>query len=119
MSKLVFSKEILYKVNDHVTFNWLGDTRDGIIEKLSINDKGYPIYHIRSFITNRIYNTGAEAGVTTTGFIVGIYTKPAKMIHPETIITTTIEAVEENPVKKAVTKKTKDKPADINTFFEV
>jgi hypothetical protein len=119
MSKLVFSKEILYKINDHVTFNWLGDTRDGIVERIIINDKGYPIYYIRSFITQRLYNTGTEAGVTATGFIVGKYVKPAKVIHPEITNTIAPVIVDTKPAKKATIKKTKETPADINTFFEV
>ena len=84
-----------------------------------VNDKGYAIYYIRSFITQRLYNTGAEAGITATGFIVGKYVKPAKVIHPELPTTVAPVIVDTKPAKKATTKKTKEKPADINTFFQV
>ena len=124
MSKLVFNKDEIYKIGNHVTINWLGDTQYGIIEKININDKGYPVYYVRSDRSRNLYNCGAEQGVTVAGFITGLYTKPkATKVVIERPSQTPIEVTTKpEPTKKQNKPSTKEKskkPVKVTDFFEV
>jgi hypothetical protein len=125
MSKLVFNKDEIYKVGNHVTFTWLGDTQHGFIEKINTNDKGYPVYYVRSNITGNLYNCGAELGVTVTGVISGLYTKPktVKVVIDEPTVTepkrdeSIIVSSKKQP--KLINKEKSKKPVKVTDFFEV
>jgi hypothetical protein len=116
MSKLKknFSKEVIYSINDVVEFDWIGAKDIGTIERISTEDREFPIYFIRSERTTRLYNMGAEQGVTSAGYIVSKISSQSKKAVKKPIVKqeTSDDSVE---LKKAV-KKQKD---FLNHFFEV
>jgi|LakMenEpi03Aug12_release.lakeMendotaPanAssembly.Ray.scaffolds.fasta_scaffold747812_2 hypothetical protein len=115
MSKLKdsFSKSLLYQVNDSVMFDWLGSKRRGVIESIKYNEKQFPIYFVRAD-NERLYNMGAEYGLTLAGYILNKVGEAPKTRIPEETVT---EIVETNTSKELTTaiKKQKD---FLNHFFE-
>jgi hypothetical protein len=91
---------------------------------MNINEKGYPVYHIRSDRTRNLYNCGSEQGVTVAGFITGLYTKPKAtkvvieqpIVEDEVIVSVTLPTKKQN---KPSTKEKSKKPAKVTDFFEV
>lgn len=117
MSKLkkTFTREVIYKINEPVEFSWLGETRSGVIERIESESREFPIYFVRAYQTGRLYNMGADPGVTSAGFVIGkaSKTKPKKVVIED--ITPEIQPEEKTELKKAV-KKQKD---FINHFFDI
>lgn len=111
-----FTKEVIYSLNDSVEFDWIGQKHIGVIERINTEGREYPVYHIRSVSTNRVYNMGAESGVTSAGYIVGKTTAAKKIKTKPTLAPITQKTeTETNELKQAIQKQ-KD---FINHFFEV
>jgi hypothetical protein len=111
-----FTKEVIYSINDSVQFDWIGQKDIGIVERIDTETRDYPIYFVRSNTNNRLYNMGADAGITTAGFIVGKTTSSKKPITKPTPAPVTQETTTESIELKKAIKKQKD---FINHFFEV
>lgn len=116
MSKLKesFSKSPLYKANDFVMFDWLGSKRRGTIESIKVNEKQYPIYFVRAD-NDRLYNMGAENGVTLAGYIINkVGETPVKQRVKEEVVHETIAETPSTELRDAIQKQ-KD---FLNHFFE-
>jgi hypothetical protein len=113
MSKLKesFSKSLLFQINDRVMFDWLGSKRKGVIESVKLNEKQYPIYFVRAE-NERLYNMGAENGVTIAGYIVNkIGEAPIKQPIKQEVTT-------EEPVSTELQTAIKKQKDFLNHFFE-
>jgi hypothetical protein len=122
MSKLKknFTREVIYAINDSVQFDWIGQKHMGVIERINTEGREYPVYHIRSTITNRVYNMGADPGVTTAGYIIEKVSGGKKIVKKPTTAPTTATVTQETSTESVELQKAIQKQKDfINHFFEV